>query len=101
GDWKGSYVTAGSKAQASGVYSAKWQRTLDGRWLLQAEVFTTMACEGAPVACVPPQPIPGGSGARAPASPRAVQKLKVTILSTMLAGGTQGVGEWGFAALVE
>jgi 7,8-dihydropterin-6-yl-methyl-4-(beta-D-ribofuranosyl)aminobenzene 5'-phosphate synthase len=101
GDWKGSYVTAGSKAVASGVYSAKWQRTLDGRWLLQAEVFTTMACDGAPAACVPPDPIAGGSAPRAPTPPRAVQKLKVTILSTMLAGSIQAVGEWGFAALLE
>ncbi len=33
------------------------------------------------------------------AVPAQVQKLKVTILSTMLAD--QGIGEWGFAALVE
>jgi 7,8-dihydropterin-6-yl-methyl-4-(beta-D-ribofuranosyl)aminobenzene 5'-phosphate synthase len=101
GDWKGSYVAAGNPARASGVYSAKWQRALDGRWLLQAEVFTTMVCEGAPAACVPPDPIAGGRVARASPSPRAVQKLKVTILSTMLAGSTKGIGEWGFAALVE
>ena len=31
---------------------------------------------------------------------RRVQSLKVTILTTMLAGG-KGIGEWGFAALVE
>jgi 7,8-dihydropterin-6-yl-methyl-4-(beta-D-ribofuranosyl)aminobenzene 5'-phosphate synthase len=33
-------------------------------------------------------------------APRGVQSLKVTILSTMLADG-RGIGEWGFAALVE
>ena len=100
GDWSGNYTTAGSEAKARGVYSAKWQRASDGRWLLQAEVFTTMACEGARSACLPPEPIAPlpalGSALKAP-----VQKLKVTILSTMLAGGNQGVGEWGFAALVE
>ncbi len=30
-----------------------------------------------------------------------VQALKVTILSTMLAGDAGGIGEWGFAALLE
>ena len=100
GDWTGSYTTAGNGARASGVYSAKWQRAIDGRWLLQAEVFTTMACEGASAACAPPDPIgPQGAGVQT-ASPRAVQKLKITVLSTMLVGGP-GVGEWGFAALVE
>jgi 7,8-dihydropterin-6-yl-methyl-4-(beta-D-ribofuranosyl)aminobenzene 5'-phosphate synthase len=40
------------------------------------------------------------TGVGVDAMPRAqVQKLKVTILSTMLAD--EGVGEWGFAALVE
>lgn len=47
--------------------------------------------------------VPSGafaSSASLPAAPRAhVQTLKITILSTMLA--QQGVGEWGFAALVE
>jgi len=101
GDWKGSYTTAGNPARASGVYAAKWQRALDGRWLIQSEVFTTMTCEGAPAACLPPDPI-GGAGPRPAApSPRAVRNLKVTVLSTMLSGGLQGIGEWGFAALVE
>lgn len=41
-----------------------------------------------------------GEAARVDAAPRAmVKNLKVTILSTMLAD--DGVGEWGFAALVE
>jgi hypothetical protein len=33
-------------------------------------------------------------------TPRRVQSLKVTILTTMLSDG-KGVGEWGFAVLVE
>ncbi len=102
GDWVGSYTTAGSAAKASGVYSAKWQRTVDGRWLLQAEVFTTMRCEGPAAACVPPEPM--DAMAAPPIGPQGrsmVSKLKVTVLSTMLAGGLAGVGEWGFAALVE
>ena len=39
---------------------------------------------------------------QAPPAATPVTKLKVTVLSTMLAGDPQGgVGEWGFAALVE
>ncbi|MDX2152321.1 MAG: MBL fold metallo-hydrolase [Bryobacteraceae bacterium] len=38
-------------------------------------------------------------GAQAPA-PRRVRSLRVTVLTTMLADG-RGIGEWGFAALVE
>lgn len=30
-----------------------------------------------------------------------IQRLKITILSSMLVGDTTGIGEWGFAALVE
>lgn len=101
GDWVGSYTTAGNPARASGAYSAKWQRAVDGRWLLQAEVFTTLACDGAPTACAPPDPIAARAESPPPASARAVRQLRVTILSTMLVGGTEGVGEWGFAALVE
>jgi 7,8-dihydropterin-6-yl-methyl-4-(beta-D-ribofuranosyl)aminobenzene 5'-phosphate synthase len=40
-----------------------------------------------------------GPASPAPNSPRELQALKVTILSTMLA--SDGMGEWGFAALVE
>jgi len=101
GDWAGSYTAAGDKARASGVYSAKWQRTVDGRWLIQSEVFTTMACEGSAVACLPPDPIDAAATVAPARLAHPVQKLKVTVLSTMLVGGSQGIGEWGFAALVE
>ncbi len=37
----------------------------------------------------------------APAKPAQVHDLKVTVLSTMLVGEQKGIGEWGFAALVE
>lgn len=33
--------------------------------------------------------------------PAQLQSLRVTILSTMLVGTDEGIGEWGFAALVE
>ena len=58
GDWAGRYTAAGGPAAASGVYAAKWQRAVDGRWLVQAEVFTTLKCEGPAQGCPAPQPIP-------------------------------------------
>jgi ketosteroid isomerase-like protein len=57
GDWKGSYTTEGTLVHASGVYAAKWQRTEDGEWVLQAEVFTTLSCVGPSAGCVRPDPI--------------------------------------------
>lgn len=101
GDWEGSYTVAGEKTRASGVYAAKWQRALDGRWLIQSEVFTTMACEGSAAACPTPDPIGAAGPAGTARLAHPVSKLKVTVLSTMLTGSAQGIGEWGFAALVE
>ena len=54
GNWQGSYTAEGILVHASGVYAAKWQRTKNGVWMLQAEVFTTLVCEGP---CDPPDPI--------------------------------------------
>jgi len=54
GNWQGTYTAKGILVNASGVYSAKWQRTTTGTWVLQAEVFTTLTCEGP---CTPPDPI--------------------------------------------
>src|ERR1700686_945916 len=49
--------------------------------------------EGAPTAVA--QNVP------APNAPAQIHALKVTLLSTMLAGSTTGMGEWGFSALIE
>jgi len=54
GNWRGSYTVDGTLIKASGVYAAKWQRAEDGDWLLQVEVFTTLACNGPGTGCVPP-----------------------------------------------
>ncbi len=54
GNWQGTYTANGVLINASGVYAAKWQRTTKGEWVLQAEVFTTLTCEGP---CSPPDPI--------------------------------------------
>jgi ketosteroid isomerase-like protein len=54
GNWQGSYTAQGTLTTASGVYTAKWQRSTNNQWLIQVEVFTTLHCEGA---CEPPDPI--------------------------------------------
>jgi ketosteroid isomerase-like protein len=54
GNWQGSYTLEGKIVNASGVYSAKWQRTKNNHWVLQAEVFTTINFDEA---CVPPDSI--------------------------------------------
>ncbi len=46
GNWQGMYTANETQINASGVYAAKWQRTRNGEWVLQAEVFTTLICEG-------------------------------------------------------
>lgn len=101
GEWAGSYTAKGGQVRASGVYAAKWQKAEDGRWLIQSEVFTTLSCEGPAAGCPPPDPIRAGEAGAPVRLAHPVQTLKVTVLSTMLTGGLQGIGEWGFAALVE
>ena len=54
GNWQGEYSINGNLVRASGVYAAKWQRTQQGNWVLQAEVFTTIEYDEA---CIPPDPI--------------------------------------------
>ena len=57
GNWKGSYTSKETLIHASGIYAAKWQRAEDGEWVLQVEVFTTLACTGPDTGCVRPDPI--------------------------------------------
>ena len=57
GNWKGSYTADKVLVHASGVYAAKWQRAVNGEWVLQVEVFTTMECLGPESGCVKPDPI--------------------------------------------
>ena len=57
GNWKGSYTAEGTLVNASGVYAAKWQRAVNGEWVLQVEVFTTLTCSGPVSGCVRPDPI--------------------------------------------
>jgi ketosteroid isomerase-like protein len=57
GNWTGSYGAENGMVNASGVYAAKWQRAEKGEWLIQAEVFTTLECDGPAGGCVRPDPI--------------------------------------------
>lgn len=54
GNWQGEYSINGELVRASGVYAAKWRRTTQGNWVLQAEIFTTIKYDEA---CIPPDPI--------------------------------------------
>lgn len=62
GNWKGSYTLRQAQdgalnknlVNASGVYSAKWQKNKNNEWVLQAEVFTTIDFDES---CIPPDPI--------------------------------------------
>ena len=42
GRWAGKYSLNQSVVLVAGVYSAKWQKQINGNWLVQAEVFTTL-----------------------------------------------------------
>lgn len=60
GNLTGSYSAENEMVNASGVYSAKWQRAENGEWLIQVEVFTTLECDGpagGAGGCVRPDPI--------------------------------------------
>ena len=57
GNWIGTYSAENGMVNASGVYSAKWQRSENGEWLIQVEVFTTLHCVGPAGGCVRPDPI--------------------------------------------
>jgi len=54
GNWQGEYTLKNKLVHASGVYAAKWQRTINNTWVLQAEVFTTIEFDED---CLPPDPI--------------------------------------------
>ncbi|HSM06360.1 MAG TPA: nuclear transport factor 2 family protein [Longimicrobiales bacterium] len=55
GNWVGRPRSGDGSGEVSGVYAAKWQRAVDGAWMLQSEVFTTLECAG-PI-CEPPDPV--------------------------------------------
>lgn len=57
GNWRGSYSFHGEPVHVSGVYAAKWQRTTSGRWVVQAEMFTTLTCTAPEGGCIPPDAI--------------------------------------------
>lgn len=42
GNWVGRISSNQQISLVAGVYSAKWQKQDDGRWLIQAEVFTML-----------------------------------------------------------
>lgn len=57
GDWTGTSTTGSAIVSTAGVYAAKWQRAVDGVWLIQAEVFTTLECSDPANSRLRPEPI--------------------------------------------
>jgi len=56
GTWVGRWTEADGHVEIRGGYVAKWRR-IEGRWLLEAEVFTPTSCRGSMYcATAPPQP---------------------------------------------
>lgn len=62
GNWTGSSTSGTLAVSTSGVYAAKWQRTMHGVWLIQSEVFTTLECSGLAHDNMGPDPIPANNG---------------------------------------
>ncbi|WP_396214637.1 YybH family protein [Gemmatimonas sp.] len=58
GHWQCRATVKGAMARPSGRYTAKWERDVTGRWRVQAELFTTLQCVGAPAGSRPPDPLP-------------------------------------------
>lgn len=59
-------------------------------------VVLAAALIATPLSFIDTQPV--GAQGNAPAQ---IQSVKLTVLSTMLVGSAQGIGEWGFAGLLE
>lgn len=47
GNWIGRWKDGDDKIEIGGNYFAKWHK-VDGRWLLRAEVFVPLHCQGGP-----------------------------------------------------
>ena len=45
GRWTGTVSTKEGPMQLEGVYAAKWHRTTEGEWRLEAEIFTPLTIE--------------------------------------------------------
>jgi len=47
GTWKGSWTEQAGRVQIGGDYAAKW-RKIEGRWLIDSELFSPTFCSGTP-----------------------------------------------------
>jgi ketosteroid isomerase-like protein len=45
GDWTGKWTEPDGALEIGGTYQAQW-RKIDGRWLIQAELFVPVRCKG-------------------------------------------------------
>ncbi len=53
GTWAGRWTDSNSKIQVHGTYYAKWHK-INGQWLIRAEIFTPLKCEGGKFCDEPP-----------------------------------------------
>ena len=53
GTWRGSWTEASGRIDIRGDYAAKW-RKIDGRWLIQSEVYSPTSCSGTDYCATPP-----------------------------------------------
>jgi hypothetical protein len=45
GEWIGRWTEPDGKLETGGTYQAQW-RKIDGRWLIQAELYVPTGCRG-------------------------------------------------------
>ena len=45
GTWVGRWTDKGSAIEVKGSYYAKWHK-IDGEWMIRAEIFTPVSCDG-------------------------------------------------------
>ena len=57
GTWTARNSSSGRPIVSSGVYAARWQQAENGRWIIQAEILTTLKCDGPEAGCFGPEPI--------------------------------------------
>jgi 7,8-dihydropterin-6-yl-methyl-4-(beta-D-ribofuranosyl)aminobenzene 5'-phosphate synthase len=69
--------------------------------LLWMPTYVLMAVLLLSIMCVHPAQAQSGPAASVPNARAQIHTLKVTLLSTMLVGDSEGMGEWGFSSLIE
>src|SRR5580700_3000615 len=86
-------VGLGKSIEGSNMY-----KILHFRWI---QSFAALISFSFSILSMPPALAQSSASSNSQNAPPQIHALKVTLLSTMLVGNITGVGEWGFAALIE